>query len=140
VDYPPAQVHEADLLAAEQQLDTKLPADYRSAVLRVGLPRPTAALLNSIAEPALDLDPVGDFLSSAEIVSETKNWRSLGLPKSGVAFAADGCGNLFYFDAESPTPDAVWFFDHDFHLVKQVASCFTDWIEQFNEVERLELD
>jgi hypothetical protein len=139
-DYPPTQVSEADLLAAEQRLHTKLPADYRSEVLRVGLPRPTAALLDSIAEPALDLDPVGDFLSPGDIVSETEGWRPLGLPKSGVAFATDGCGSLFYFDAESPSPNAVLFFDHEFQSVKEVASCFTEWIERLNEVERLELD
>lgn len=138
--YPPAQVTEADLRAVERRFDVRLPAEYREAVLRVGLPRPAVALMDVIVERELDMHAVGDFYSPAEIIEETIGWRQIGMPEALVAFASDGCGNMFCFDAHrlnGGTADAhaVLFYDHDFDTVDQVAPSFDAWIEAFCRLE-----
>jgi hypothetical protein len=46
-DYAPDPVSESELERAEVRLQTRLPADYRNAVLELGLPRPTIELLDA---------------------------------------------------------------------------------------------
>lgn len=141
-EYPPEPVSEAELWSAEDQLGVRLPADFREAVLQVGLPRPTVALLDAIVERELDVISVGDFYSPKEIVEETLGWRQLGMPEELVAFAGDGSGNKFCFDGArlkkgGGDAGAVWFFDHDFGTVEYVAPSFTAWISAFCDVEPL---
>jgi cell wall assembly regulator SMI1 len=139
-DYPPEPVAETDLRNVEQRLDVHLPQDYRQAVLQVGLPRPTIALMDAIVERELDLHSLGDFYSPAQILKETIDWRKIGMPEGLVAFASDGCGNKFCFDADrlnngSADGSAIWFYDHDFATVYKIAASFDDWIEAFCRVE-----
>jgi len=135
-DYSPDPVSKVELESAEDRLDTRLPADYRAAVLEVGLPRPTIALLDAIVDRELDLRDVSEFLSPVEIVSVTEDWRDLGLPEELVAFATDCMGNLFCFpttaDAGASVP--VVFFDHDDRTVDVIAPSFTRWIEELCRV------
>ncbi|MER8378719.1 SMI1/KNR4 family protein [Mesorhizobium sp. M0142] len=138
--YPPDSVSEEDLGAAEQQLGVHFPEDYRKAVLDVGLPRPTIALLNAIVERKLDLHDLANFYSPKEIVEETLGWREIGMPDRLVAIASDSLGNKFCFNAdqlggESADMRAIWFFDHDFGTVDEVAPSFHAWIDAFCEVE-----
>ena len=97
-NYPPEPVAESDLRRVEQRLNVDLPDDYRQAVLQVGLPRPTIALMDAIVERELDLHSLNDFYSPVEIIEETTGWREIGMPEQLVAFASDGCGNKFCFD------------------------------------------
>ncbi|WP_210215134.1 SMI1/KNR4 family protein, partial [Mesorhizobium sp. M4B.F.Ca.ET.089.01.1.1] len=78
--------------AAEQQLGVRFPEDYRQAVLDVGLPRPTIALLNAIVVRGLDLHDLSNFYSPKEIVEETLGWREIGMPDRLIAIASDGSG------------------------------------------------
>ena len=138
--YPPERVSLADLEAVEHHMRVRLPQDYRDAVLRTGLPRPTIALLNSIVDQDLDLHDVGDFYSPTEILEQTTGWRDAGMPSQLIAFASDSGGNMFCFDGErlrdgSSDRDAVWFFDHDFGTVDKLAPSFDAWIAQFCEVQ-----
>jgi hypothetical protein len=140
--YPPEPVAEADLFNVEQRLSVRLPDDYRQAVLQVGLPRPTIALMDAIIERELDLRTLGDFYSPSEIIQETIVWRGIGMPEQLVAFASDGCGNKFCFDADRMNNGgaegrAIWFYDHDFGTVDQIASSFDAWIQAFCNVERV---
>lgn len=132
-DYAPDPVSDGELESAEGRLNVRLPAEYRSAVLQLGLPRPTIALLDAIVDQELDLRDVNDFLSPAELVSVTEDWRDLGLPEELVAFATDCMGNLFCFptvaDAGGPAP--VFFFDHDARTLEVIAPSFIKWIEEF---------
>jgi len=142
VDYPPDPVSDDDLSVAEQRLGVGFPRGYRDAVLRIGLPRPTIALLDAIVEHNLDLAPPGDFYSPDEIVEETLAWREIGMPEHLIAIASDGMGNKFCFDAgglERGASDsqAVWFFDHDFNTVEKIAVSFDAWIDTFCAVEPL---
>lgn len=118
---------------AEGRLQMRLPADYRNAILQVGLPRPSIELLTDIVNRKLDLRDVSDFLSPAEFVSVTENWRDLGLAEELVAFATDSGGNLFCFAAAADDDDEVpvLFFDHDETTVEVIAPSFTRWIEAF---------
>lgn len=130
-DYPPAPVEEHALAEAELSLCAQFPPDYRSAVLRCGLPSPTSALLDSIVERELNVSDVGDFFDPASIVETTLGWRAMGLPADLVAFANDCMGNLFCFSAQSwGGTSRVFFFDHDEGSVDDVASSFTAWIDE----------
>jgi cell wall assembly regulator SMI1 len=129
--YPPHPVSEQELRLAEQRLGVEFPSDYRNAVLQVGLPRPTIALLDAIVERELVLAPLGDFYAPNEIVEETLGWREIGMPEELVAIASDGMGNMFCFDSEGlkrGTADgqAVWFFDHDFDTTQVIAPRASD--------------
>lgn len=138
--YAPAPVSEADLRSVEERFAVRLPDDYRQAVLQVGLPRPTIALLNAIVERELNLHCIGDFYSPTEIVEETLGWHEIGMPEQLIAFASDGCGNMFCFDgnrlkAGGPDSPAIWFFDHDFATTDQIAATFDAWISALCDVE-----
>lgn len=135
-DSAPAPVCEVELERAEGRLDTRLPTDYRAAVLEVGLPRPTIALLDAIVDRELDVRDVSEFLSPVEIVSVTEDWRNLGLPGELVAFATDCMGNLFCFPRTvgAGTLVPVVFFDHDDRTVDVIAPSFTRWVEELCRV------
>ena len=135
-EHTPDPVSEDDLDDAEGRLQTRLPTDYRNAVLQLGLPRPTIELLDAIVDRELDLRDLSEFLSPAEIVSVTQDWRDLGLPEELVAFATDCMGNLFCFpmQADGGGEVPVFFFDHDERTVDVIASSFTRWIEEFCRV------
>lgn len=132
-EYPPESVSAAGLDATERRLQSAFPTDYREAVLRSGLPRPTIALLDAIVDRELGIHDVSDFLNAEEIAELTEDWRAAGLPATLVAFATDCAGNLFCFPTESaPRPEAhILFFDHDTGQVETIAQSFTAWIEAF---------
>lgn len=127
---------EGELERVESRLATRLPADYRSAVLQFGLPSPTIELLDAVTDRQIALSCVSDFLDPAEMVAATEDWRALGLPEELVAFATDCMGNLFCFPAaaEAAGEASVFFFDHDERSVEEVAPSFTRWINDFCEV------
>ncbi|GBH30412.1 SMI1/KNR4 family protein [Sphingobium xenophagum] len=136
-DYPPERVLAADLRKAEQLLVFKFPSDYEREVLDVGLPQPTIALLDAIVERELDVASVGDFYAPEEIVSETTIWKDIGMPDHLIAVAGDESGNKFCFSTSQIDADrqGVWFFDHDFGTVEEIASSFSAWIEALCNVE-----
>lgn len=129
----PDPVGEDELDAVEARLRTRLPADYREAMIQSGLPRLTIDLLGTIVDRQLDVRDVNDFLPPAEIVTLTEAWRELGLPEELVAFATDCVGNLYCF----PTGETegrsqpVFFFDHENREVEAVAPSFAAWIDEF---------
>jgi hypothetical protein len=135
-DYAPDAVTEDELNRIEGRLQTRLPADYRNAVLQFGLPRPTVELLDAIVDRHLDLRDVSDFLGPADIVTVTEDWRDSGLSDELVAFATDCMGNLFCFPtaAEAAGEAPVFFFDHDHRSMDVVAPSFTRWIDEFCRV------
>ena len=134
--FAPDPVAESELESTEGRLETRLPAEYREAVLQFGLPRPTSALLEAIVDQELRLRDVSDFLSPSEIVSVTEDWRELGLPEQFVAFATDCMGNLFCFPKNSEASDElpVYYFNHDSGAVDKIASTSSQWIDEFCSV------
>lgn len=138
--YPPVPVCPADLERAEHELGIRFPCEYREAMLSVGVPQPTIALLNSICEWDLAVQSVSDFYDPKQIVKETLAWRELGMPEQLVAIAGDGGGNQFCFDScrlatQSYDKGALWLFDHEFGEIELVAIGFDAWIAAFCEIE-----
>jgi len=97
-DYPPEPVSEEDLQSVELRFEVRLPEDYREAVLGLGLPRTSIALLDAIVDQNLVLFDLSDFYSPTEIINQTLSWRKLGLPENLIAIASDCSGNMFCFD------------------------------------------
>lgn len=128
-DYPPRPVSADGLKEVEARFRFSFPADYRQDVLRSGLASPTSALLDAIIDGELDVEDLSDMLSPAEMVSQTEDWREMGLPHDMVAFATDCCGNLFCFRTDGGP--AIFFFDHDFETTEETAPSFTAWINRF---------
>ncbi|MDP2260821.1 MAG: SMI1/KNR4 family protein [Caulobacter sp.] len=126
-NYPPDSVRPDDLAHAEDAVGRRLPDSYRAAVLEVGLPRLTIALLHSIVEQDIDLADISGFLSPTEIVESTVDWRELGLPDHLIAFATDCTGNLFAFDLDG----SIWIFDHDYGTIDRLADSFEDWLGDY---------
>ena len=140
-EYTPEPILISDLERAESQLGGRLPDDYRDAILSIGLPRPTAALLHSICEEEADFDDVDDFLTAEDMISSTLTWREMGLPKDKIAFASDCMGNLFAFDSAALCKSSgVWFFDHDTGETTLVAPSFAMWIQQYLDLKFIPLD
>lgn len=135
-EYRPDIVSEEALEHVEREFGFRFPTDYRSAVLELGLPRPTIDLLDAIVDRELDLSDVSDFLGPSDIIAITRDWRTLGLPENFVAFATDCMGNLFCFATDSDADETapVFFFDHDQKSVDIIARSFTDWIGKFCSV------
>lgn len=140
-DSPPEPVLAADLTRAEEELGGRLPADYRDAIVSIGLPRPTGALLHSVCEAQADFADVADFLSADEMISSTQAWREIGLPKDMIVFASDCMGNFFAFDSAGPNPSSgVWFFDHETAETAPIAPSFKAWIQQYLDLRFIALD
>lgn len=59
------------------------------------------------------------------------------MPDHLIAIAADDSGNKFCFSTLQLDTDrqGVWFFDHDFGTVEEIASSFSAWIEALCDVE-----
>lgn len=140
-EYPPKPVLVADLERAEDGLGGRLPGEYRDAVLSIGLPQPTGALLHSVCEGEADFADVADFLTADEMISSTQAWREMGLPNDKIAFASDCMGNLFAFDSGALSQSSkVWFFDHDTGGVALAAQSFGIWIQQYLDLRFVPLD
>lgn len=139
--YPPEPVLVEDLARAENQLGGRLPAEYREAVISIGLPRPSGALLHSICEEEADFADVSEFLSADQMISSTQAWREMGLPNDKIAFASDCMGNLFAFDSVPRKQGSdVWLFDHDTGQIVRVAASFAEWIQQYLDLRFVPLD
>jgi hypothetical protein len=128
-DYPPRQVSEQDLAAVEMRFGFEFPPDYRDAVPRFGLVAPTIALLDAIVDRQLDMVALSELLDPAEMIASTEGWREMGLPADLVAFASDGCGNLFCFRTDGD--GTIFYFDHDFGTVRPAAPSFAGWIDDY---------
>ena len=132
--YPPKKVTTKELEAVEVRFGP-LPLAYKDAVTKHGLPSTSISLLDAIVDGAFELASVNDFFAPEDMIGRTEAWRKLGLPASLVAFASDCSGNLFCFRlGKGSTSSAVWFFDHDFITVREVASSFDDWLRAYNDI------
>ena len=130
--YPPNPVDRASLEKGEREIGFTLPESYKEAVLKVGLPRPTIALLDFICDEELDLPDLSEFHGPAEIAASTTGWREAGMPTHLVAIANDCSGNQFAFSTKpSNNEDEIWFWDHDFDTVELVAGSFEAWLRLY---------
>ncbi|UTS81913.1 SMI1/KNR4 family protein [Phaeobacter piscinae] len=117
-DYPPTSINKGDLKALEDNLGVALPSSYRSQLLKIGLPSPTAKLWEWLSEnderhfrwlnrlPFLVLilpEPVphlADFHHPSD-VQKALEWREAGMPEDLLPFAYDSSGSQICFDMEA---------------------------------------
>ena len=135
-EYPPERVDLRQLDQAEQLLGIELPMDYRFQVLSFGLPQPTLALLTAITDLEIDLPDLSELYQPEMIVTQTQDWRKIGMPASLVAIGGDSLGNLFCFDeqhlqSEKPAKAPIYYWDHDFDYRSRVAPSFSKWIAKY---------
>ncbi len=131
-EYPPKAVAAVDLADVESQLGLSLPDAFQSDLCALGAASTRIALLNAIVDGDLGLADVQEFLTPAEMIQSTHDWRELGLATDAIAFAGDCMGNLFCFRAGS---GAVWLWDHDLNEIEKVAPSFEEWIARYNGIE-----
>ena len=118
--------------------DSVFPLDYRSQVLKIGLPSPTLALLSAISDQDLELFDLSTLYDPNEIIHLTDTWREIGMPKSLIAIGGDSSGNHFCFDQEELKDGgisraAIYFWDHDFGDTDRLFPTFSDWIASYLE-------
>ena len=125
----PVRQTDQQLDALETALATKLPASYRMFMNRHGTVH-TPAILDEISDRELDYPDVQDFLDSRDAVDGTKGYWSAGMPEDMVGIASDCMGNLIGFRRQLERSDdaPVFFFDHDFVKVNELAPSFTAFL------------
>ena len=139
-DYPPSPVTKDELDSAQAKLAVVLPEEYLRAVLQVGLPSATIALLNSIVENDMNIHDIAEFFTPEEMVDRTVTWKTMGLPEQMTAFASDGMGNLFVFVHADEHDGAIGICDHDNAEVKILATSFDAWIAMYESVPSISLE
>lgn len=122
-------------MEAERELGVLLPNDYKSAILAIGLPHPTRALLHNIVKSGVELHDLSDLHTPGEIVQNTLGWRKAGLPVNLVVIGSDSMGNSFCFNSKDLRSGsaAIYFWDHDFNEVTRVANSFPEWIRSYSD-------
>lgn len=137
-DHPPQRVESEALVNAERKLGVLLPEDYKLAILAVGLPHPTLALLHNLNKAPVDLHDLSALLTPLEIETSTQGWRKAGLPSSLITIGSDCMGSSFCFDerdlrAERVLSAPVYFWDHDLDETERVSISFNEWIRGYLE-------
>ncbi|TYK66962.1 SMI1/KNR4 family protein [Colwellia echini] len=126
-----------DITALEENLSAYLPESYKYLITTYGLVH-TPNVLTKICDLNVAISEVQDFLSLDDVFSLSNLYEMSGMPKGHILFASDCKGNMFCFkriDCEQQQHDvAVWFYNHDLAIVKQVSTSFIGWLEQFNKL------
>jgi hypothetical protein len=133
-------IRDAEVTTLEDSLGTTLPASYREFLTTVGAASMPIALLGSIVDQRLDIADVQEFYSPENVLLTTRAWRKMDLPENLFAIASDGCGNQFCLLipelGEFVDDDAsVWFFDHEEAEAYDMEVPFTEWIDEFANIE-----
>tara|TARA_R110000737_G_scaffold340141_1_gene362715 strand:- start:452 stop:901 length:450 start_codon:yes stop_codon:yes gene_type:complete len=130
-------IADADIVALETKLAVILPDSYKYLLSNYGLVH-SPNVLTKICDLGVDISEVQDFLSLEDVASLSKLYEMSGMPKGHVLFASDCKGNMFCFklsDCLSKNIDIpVWFYDHGLCTVTKVATTFSAWLNEFNEL------
>lgn len=126
---PPVPSTEQQLNRIETELKTKLPIAYREFMTRHGTIY-TPDILNEICDKGFKHPDVQDFLDSQEAIDNTKGYWSAGMPDDIIGVASDCMGNMIGFrrQHESSEDAPVFFFDHDFVDVHDLAASFDKFL------------
>lgn len=136
-DSPPIPVSEKQMEAAESKLNSYLPTDYKDALLNVGSLHTTISLLDIIVDGEHDVHDLSELFALENVVSETVAWREIGMPHNLIAIGSDCQGNKFcigVFQNNKPAKSIIYFWDHDFDEVEEIAKSFDEWIESYNSL------
>jgi hypothetical protein len=126
----------SELDDAEIALETYFPASYRQFLCTHG-PLFVPGLWDAVVDRELGNHPVREFLTPAQVVTDTRLYWSAGMPKDFVGVAGDFMGNLFGFQrvVNGGRLDdlPVSLFDHDYVRVEPVAASFDSFLRWFIE-------
>jgi hypothetical protein len=127
-----------DITELETKLNAFLPESYLYLISTYGLVH-TPNVLTKTCDLNVAVSNVQDFLSLDDIYSLSRLYEMSGMPKGHILFASDCKGSMFCFklaDCASKQLDIpVWFFNHDLRTVTKASDSFTQWLEQFNQLE-----
>jgi hypothetical protein len=133
-------VEERNLAQVQQDLGVNLPNAYRRFVLQHGIPF-CPGLLSGIVDGEHDLHDIQEFVGVDDLRGATSMYVSAGMDPGFVGFATDCMGNMFLFrkaDCILGGEDApVWFFDHDFVTIDEVAPSFVEWLKGYLTIEKV---
>lgn len=135
-DHPPERVVQADVERMELSLGVSLPADYKSALIKVGSLSPTLALLTALVDRRRFLADLSELYSPDVVIEQTEGWRDAGLPETLICIAGDCSGNQFCFDrrgmgSHDAVPRNVYLWDHETGEVGEIAKSFTRWVSKY---------
>lgn len=129
-------ISSVDIAELEDRLSVILPDSYKYLLSNYGLLH-TPNVMTKTCDLSVELSQVQDFLSLEDVYSLSKLYEMSGMPKGHILFASDCKGNMFCFklsDCEIKQTDVpVWFYEHEFHIVKKVSDSFSAWIGDFNK-------
>ena len=127
-----------DIAELETKLKAFLPESYIYLISTYGLVH-TPNVLTKICDLNVAMSDVQDFLSLYDVHSLSQLYEMSGMPKGHILFASDCKGSMFCFktaDCASKQADIpVWFFNHGLGTITKASDSFTQWLEQFNELE-----
>ena len=136
-EYPPFPATKKQMDMAESILNTHFPNDYKDALLNVGSLGTTNRLLDKIVDGEHDIHDLTELFTLDQVVSETVDWHEIGLPRNLIAIGSDALGNKFCIGVSQnieTVKSTIYFWDHDFDEVEEVASSFDEWIKNYNSL------
>lgn len=81
------------------------------------------------------------FWDIESISYDKKNEWTSQISTDLIPFASDSMGNIFGFlsaDLKSEhESSSVYFFDHDFDTVDKIANSFSEWLNEYNNIDEL---
>jgi SMI1 / KNR4 family (SUKH-1) len=135
-----APVTTDDLQRVEQELAVTFPAAYIAFLTRHG-PVFTPSVLDLVTGGDSKQPPEGasfdvqEFFEPKQIIETHQLYTSGGMEDWLVPVAMDCMGNVFGFKREEchrrPEDCSVFFFDHDFCKIHQVADSFDAWLASY---------
>jgi len=142
-----------DLDRMSVELDTAVPAAYRRFMTTYGGAYTPSLLTHTSNESEVESEAKGwvevfdirDIPSIAEVIEGTKAYWEAGMPSHLIRFATDCMGNAHCFERiprDHPAPEDVpiVLFDHDYLVVRPMASSFVALLAGFLRFgERTEL-
>jgi len=133
---------ETQIQKLENEFGIYLPEDYKSFLNNFGSLW-TPEILDIIVDNELDFYDVQDFWDIERIEYDKKNEWTSKLTTDLIPFASDSMGNIFAFKTDEIKAKAefssIYFFDHDFDTITKITNSFTEWIEQYNKLQPIDI-
>lgn len=128
-----------DIEKVQRELGVVFPDKYKDFIASFGLVY-TPEILDVIVDNNIEQHDIQEFIKTNELAQANMQCWSAGMSNEYVAFATDSMGNMFCFkrhDLAVKKEDVkVYFFDHDFVKISEVAESFIELIDSYNRLGR----
>lgn len=123
------------LAQLENSFGIVLPQSYLDFMTTVG-PVWVPDILDSVVQHESELQALQDIYTVEDAIEQTRAWHAAGMDENLFAFANDSMGNKFCFAMDQCgmprcMDSPVYFFDHDYDTVDEVAPSFLDFLEGY---------